>query len=111
MDASAELLSAIQEIRDLVRLMAGPAIAERDQKSRTELKRVVGNSAAKAKAVFLMDGSRTQATIQKETAIHQGQLSAFVKQLNAGKLLSGDGKQPKLSIPIPANFFEGGADQ
>lgn len=110
MDTSADLLSAIQEIRDLVRLMAEPAIAQRDEKLRAELKRVVGNSAPKAKAVFLMDGSRNQAAIQKETGINQGGLSTFVKQLNASKLLSGDGKQPKLSISIPTNFFEGETD-
>ncbi|MBZ5664440.1 MAG: hypothetical protein LAO30_07520 [Acidobacteriia bacterium] len=108
-DTSVELLSAIQEIRDLVRIMAEPAIAEHDKKARTELRRVVGSSGSKAKAVFFMDGSRTQAAIQKVTGINQGHLSTLVKQLNASKLLAGDGKQPKLAISIPPNFFEGEA--
>jgi hypothetical protein len=102
-----QLLSAVQEIRDLVRLMAEPAIAERDRKLRAELKQLVGKSAAKSKSVFLMDGSRTQADIQRETKINQGDLSTLVKKLAASKLLSGDGKKPKLAISIPANFFEG----
>jgi hypothetical protein len=109
-DTSDELLSAIHEIRDLICIMAEPAIAEHDKKARAELRRLVGNSAKKAKAAFLMDGSRIQSVIQKETGVNQGDLSTLVKQLNASKLLSGDGKQPKLAISIPKNFFEGEAD-
>jgi hypothetical protein len=104
-----EILSAVQEIRDLVRLMAEPAIAERDQKLRGELRRIVGNSVAKSKSVLLMNGNRTQAAIHGETGINKGDLSTLVKRLKEAKLLSGDGKEPKLAIAIPANFFEGGA--
>jgi hypothetical protein len=104
-----EILIAICEIRDLVRLLAEPAIAARDEKARNELRRIVGNSAAKAKAVVLMDGSRTQRAIHRETGINEGQLSTLVKQLNAGKLLRGNGKEPTLTLSIPANFFETGA--
>jgi len=107
-DYDAELLGAVREIRDLIRLMAEPAIAERDHKARSELRRIVGNSAAKAKAVLLMDGSRTQRAILLETGINQGHLSTFVKQLKAGNLLSGDGKEPKLALSIGAKFFESG---
>ena len=103
---SAEILKAVSEIRDLVRLLAEPAIAARDQKLRSELRRIVGRSATKAKAVLLMDGSRTQRAIHRESALNEGNLSTLVKQLKLGKLLSGDGKQPKLAIAIPANFFE-----
>ena len=105
-DTSDELLSAVREIRDCVRLLAEPAIAERDEKLRSELRRIVGNSARKAKAVLLMDGSRTQSAIQRGTGINQGDLSTLVKKLNDGKLLSGDKKTPKLAISVPANFFE-----
>jgi hypothetical protein len=108
MSDSDQLLSAIQEIRDLIRLMAEPAIAERDRKLRAELKKVVGKSIPKSKSVFFMDGSRTQADIQRETKIHKGDLSTLVKKLGASKLLSGDGKKPKLAISIPAHFFESG---
>jgi hypothetical protein len=109
-DTNIELLSAIYEIRDLIRLMAEPAVAERDKKLRAELRRLVGNSAPKAKAVFLMDGTLTQAAIHKDTGFNQGNLSTLVKQLNASKLLVGDGKQPKIAISIPDNFFEGEAE-
>lgn len=105
-EASAEILSAVREIRDLLRLMAEPAIAERDRKLRSELRRIVGNGVSKAKAVMLMDGSRSQSAIQRETGINQGNLSTLVKQLNGVKLLSGDGKSPKLAISVPASFFE-----
>ena len=106
MSESDELLTAVQEIRDLIRLMAEPAIAERDQKFRAELKRIVGNSVPKSNAVLLMDGSRTQGDIQRETGVNQGNLSTLVKQLKANNLLSGDPKNPKLAITIPSNFFE-----
>ena len=108
MSEDSELLGAVQEIRDLVRLMAEPAIAERDKKLRTELKRIVGRSKVSAESVLRMDGSRTQADIQRETGMNQGSLSTLVKQLKAGKLLADDGKRPGLAIQIPRNFFESG---
>lgn len=107
-EVPSELLNAVREIRDLIRLMAEPAIAQRDKNLRAELRCIVGKSAHKAKSVLLMDGSRTQATIQKETGINQGSLSTFVKLLNESGLLVGEGKEPKLSIAIPADFFEAG---
>ena len=110
MDTTVDLLNTIQEIRDLIRIMAEPAIAEHDKKARTELRRLVGSSTKKANAVFLMDGSRIQSIIQKESGINQGHLSTLVKQLSASNLLSGDGKQPKLAISIPRNFFEDEAE-
>jgi hypothetical protein len=105
----AEILSTVREIRDLVRLLAEPAIAGRDQKLRSELRRIVGKSLPKAKAVLLMDGSRAQRAIHRETGMHEGNLSTLVKQLTSAKLLSGDGKEPKLAISVPADFFESGA--
>jgi hypothetical protein len=101
-----ELLSAICEIRDLLRLIAEPQIAARDKKQRDEVARIVGFGDAKRKAVLAMDGRRTQTEIHKQTGIHAGNLSTLVKQLGKGGLLSGDPKKPKLAISIPANFFE-----
>jgi hypothetical protein len=109
-DQDAEILITVREIRDLILLMAEPAIAERDRKLRSELKRIVGTSTRKAESVLRMDGSRTQAAIRAETAINQGDLSTLVKRLKENKLLSGDGKEPKLAIVIPTTFFEGGAE-
>jgi len=110
-DNSEELLSAIKEIRDLVRIMAEPAVAERDKKARTELRRLVGSSAKKASAVLLMDGNKIQSAIQKETHINQGDLSSLVKQLKTSKLLTDEGKQPKLMISVPKDFFEKARDE
>ena len=107
---SSEILTALNEIRDLIRLMAEPAIAERDRKLRAELRRIVGNSQPKGRAVLLMDGSRSQRAIHKEAPIHEGNLSTLVKQLKDAKLLSGDGNKPKLAISLPSNFF-GQADE
>lgn len=105
-DTSAELLGAICEIRDLVRLLAGPAIAARDQNLRDELRRIVGDSVRKGKAVLLMDGTHTQRAIHREIGIDEGQLSVLVKQLKKSGLLPSDGKELKLAISLPKNFFE-----
>ncbi|MGB8987242.1 MAG: hypothetical protein WCC37_11615 [Candidatus Sulfotelmatobacter sp.] len=109
MSEESELLRAVHEIRDLVRLMAEPAIAERDQKLRGELRRIVGSSVPKSRSVLLMDGNRTQAAIHSATGINKGDLSTLVKRLKEAKLLSGDGKEPKLAIVVPATFFESSA--
>jgi hypothetical protein len=107
MITTSEVDAAIIEMRDLLRLLAEPAIAERDRKRREEVKRIVGGSQPKSKAVMMMDGSRTQLAIRKETDINQGHLSTLVKQLGVAGLLTGDVKQPKLAIVLPASFFEG----
>lgn len=109
-DRSGEILDAIREIRDLIRLMAEPAIAERDKKLRRTLREIVGNSVPKTKAVFLMDGTRTQRVIHRESGCHEGHLSTLVKKLGEAYLLSGDSREPKLAISIPTNFFENGAE-
>jgi len=106
-DVSGELLAAVREIRDLIRLMAEPAIAERDRKLREKLREIVGRSDRVAKSVLLMNGTRNQRDIHREVGINEGQLSTIVKQLKANQLLAGDGKQPQLAISIPSNFFEG----
>jgi hypothetical protein len=111
-EPNSEILATVREIRDLLRLVAEPAIAERDRKLRIELRQIVGRSMPKAKAVLIMDGSRSQRAIHREAGINEGHLSTLVKQLVGAKLLSGDGKEPRLAISIPANFFEnGGANE
>jgi hypothetical protein len=107
---SNDLLAAIHEIRDLIRLMAEPAIAQRDKKYRNELRQIVGKSAPRAKSVLLMDGTRTQKNIIDETRIHKGELSGLVKKLKESKLVIGDGKQPQLVITIPNTFFDSDSD-
>jgi hypothetical protein len=108
-DHSTEILSTLREIRDLIQLMAEPAIATRDQTLRDELRKIVGNSKPKAKAASLMNGSRTQTDIHRESGMQQSNLSTLVKQMAERKLILGAGKKPRLAITIPANFFEKGA--
>lgn len=105
-DKYAEILSAMYEIRDLIRLMAEPAIAERDRKLRNDLRKIVGKSAPKARSVMVMDGTRTQRAIIDQTGINQGDLSALVKRLKQSKLISEDAKHPSLLISVPSNFFD-----
>ena len=97
---------AILEMRELLRLLAEPAIAERDKKRREEIRKIVGSSSPKAKSIHLMDGTRNQLAIHKETGVNQGHLSTLVKKLFEAGLLVGDAKQPKLALVLPSNFFE-----
>jgi hypothetical protein len=70
------------------------------------LRQIVGRSKPKAKAVFLMDGSRNQSAIRTQAGIDQGDLSRCVKALRDASLISKDEAQnPKLVISIPPDFF------
>lgn len=104
--ATDEQIQLLREMRDLLRVMAEPALAKRDEKLRASLIDVVGRSGAKAKAVLLMDGSRNQAAICKESGIDQGNLSRLSKALRSNELIEADEKHPKLVITVPPNFFE-----
>ena len=101
------LLDEIRRIRKLLELMAEPAIAQRDAKLRDELRSIVGTSVKKQKSALLMDGSRTQIQIIADTAVDKSDLSKMVTRLESAGLLSDGKKQPRLSISIPLNFFDG----
>jgi hypothetical protein len=101
-----EQVELLREMRDLLRVIAEPALAKRDEGFRAALTEIVGRSRPKAKAVLLMDGSRSQKTICKESGIDPGELSRFGKALRAKGLIKADEKDPKLSISIPPTFFE-----
>ena len=103
MGTDTELLT---EIRDLLRLIAEPALAERDRKRRALLLEAVGKSKRKADAVVLMDGTRSQAAIRKECGIDAGDLSRLVRALREAAVIGGDDKQPNTVFPIPVNFLE-----
>jgi hypothetical protein len=100
------LLEEVRTIRQLLELLAEPAIAQRDAKLREELRKIVGSSAKKQQSVLLMDGTRTQKQIFEATSVHQGELSTMVGKLEGAGLLLGVKKQPKLAISIPSKFFE-----
>ncbi|MCC6679680.1 MAG: hypothetical protein IT445_02150 [Phycisphaeraceae bacterium] len=101
-------IELLTEIRDLLHVMAEPALAKRDEKLRNALRTVVGRSKKKAAAVVLMDGLNSQAAIVKKSKIDQGDLSRLVKALAKKSLIASNEKQPKLCITIPPNFFEQG---
>lgn len=106
-EESSQMLRILTEMRDLLRLMAEPAIAERDKKLRIALRSLAGAPTSKsAQAILLMDGTRVQARIVDECGISKGNLSVLVTKLREAGLLTDDPKQPQLAITIPANFFE-----
>jgi hypothetical protein len=93
-------------MRDLLLVMAEPALAERDKKRRAALLEVVGKSKGKARVVSLMDGSRSQAELHKESGMDKGGVSRLVKALRTKELIKADDKHPELVITVPPNFFE-----
>jgi hypothetical protein len=94
------------EIRDLLRLIAEPALAKRDERLRTSLQQIIGKSKQKGEAVVLMDGTRSQATIRKDCGIDVGNLSRLVKALRGAGLIGPDDKHPKLVFPVPSNLAD-----
>jgi hypothetical protein len=100
-----EQTELLREMRDLLLVMAEPALAKRDEKLRSALKAIVGSSKPRAKAVFLMDGTRSQTAIKNESGMDAGGLSRCVKALRENSLLSKE-ENPRLVIAIPPNFFE-----
>lgn len=97
----------LREIRDLLLVMAEPALAKRDERLREAIREIAGKSKVRAKAIMLMDGSRAQSVIIRESGIDAGALSRCVKALRTASLIGkGDDKHPKLVITIPPNFFE-----
>lgn len=97
-------LELLIEIRDLLRLLAEPQLAERDRKWRDELRKIVGKGEKNIKAVLLMDGSRNQSTIAKEIPMDVGQLSKLVKSLRAASLLT-ENENPEVVIPVSESIF------
>jgi len=104
--AMSQEIDLLTEIRDLLQVIAEPALATRDTKLRLSLRAAVGGSPKRAKVAFLMDGTHSQADLVKATCIDQGNLSRFVKTLARSKLVSVDQKKPKLLVSVPASFFD-----
>lgn len=109
-DDDSESLELLRKIHGLLELLAEDKIAQRDAKQRAALRQLAGASLPKQKSILLMDGSRTQADIRRETSTNQGNLSTLVSALQKAGLLYGDSKEPNLAISIPINFFESHAD-
>jgi DNA-binding MarR family transcriptional regulator len=104
-------IELMTEIRDLLLLLAEPALAQRDQKFRDALRKIVGKGQKNVAAVFLMNGSLSQSAIAKQAQIDQGQLSRLIKSLAKESLIAADEKHPKLVVAIPVNFFENAVKQ
>src|ERR1043166_1305590 len=100
-------IELLTEIRDLLQVMAEPALAERDKKMRASLRTVVGTGAKKAAAALLMDGTRSQSAIARESGLDQSNVSRLMKALAAAQLISADEKHPRLLVKVPPTFFDG----
>lgn len=101
-----EQTELLREMRDLLLVIAEPALAKREEKLRESLAKIVGKSKITAKAVLLMDGSRSQTVVKTESGIDASQLSRCVRSLREASLIGKDDKHPKLVIAIPINLFD-----
>ena len=101
-----EQTELLREMCHLLRVIAEPQLAKRDEKLRASLLEAVGKSKLGANAVYLMDGTRSQSEIGKESGIDLGTLSRLTKALRAKELLALDDRRPKLVIAIPPTFFD-----
>ena len=73
---------------------------------RAALLEVIGSSKKKAEVVLLMNGSKSQADLHKESGMDRGNVSRLVTALREKQLIKADDKHPELVIAIPSNFFE-----
>lgn len=106
-DEQTELL---REVRDLLRVIAEPALAERDKKIRRALREVVGRSKQKANAVLLMTGKRSQSELRSAAGMDSGNLSRLVGALRDKGLIKSDERHPELVVAVPFNFFDESED-
>lgn len=96
----------LMEIRDLLQVMAEPMLEKRHKKFRDGIRDVVGKKQTARIAVLLMDGTRSQAAISKESGMDAGQLNRLVKELQHKSLCAMEGKHPKLAGRLPSDFWE-----
>jgi len=101
-----EQTELLREMCHLLRVIAEHQLALRDELLRASLLESVGKGKATAKAAHLMDGTRNQTAICKESGIDAGALSRLTKDLRARGLIAPEEKNPKLIITIPPTFFD-----
>ena len=102
----AEDTELLREIRDLLLLIAEPALSQRDERLRGALLKIVGQSSQRAEAVAMMDGTRSQATIRTDCGMDKGNFSRFLKSLREQKLIGPDDGNPKLTFPAPPSLID-----
>jgi hypothetical protein len=102
-----QVLKVLQEMRDLLQLIAEPQIAVRDRRQRDSLRGIAGKGEKTRKAVLLMDGSRKQKDIASSVPMSPGQLSDLVKELRANNLVCDGVIGPKITIHVTKASLEG----
>jgi hypothetical protein len=60
---------------------------------------------------MLLDGSRSQAAIAKESGLDGGDLSRLVKALAGAGVVSTAEKFPRILVKLPSTFFDGDEDE
>lgn len=101
-----EVKQILLEIRDYLKVLAGPQLAERDREGRQKIVDLAGKSVKRRATILAVDGVRSRADIQKAVGIDQGDLSRFVSELKAASLLVEEGRIPRLAVTVDAGMFK-----
>lgn len=101
--------SLLVEIRDLLKVMAGPELAKRDAHKLTKLRAIAGSGAKKRAAILKMDGTRTRKQIIDEAEIGKSLLSDLISELKASDLVEEQNSTPVIRCVVTeALLSEGG---
>jgi len=101
-----EQTEILREMRDLLRVLAEPALAARDKTRRAALIEIVGTSKKRVAVIVAMDGKKSQADLAKTAGINSSNVSRLVGELREHQLIKGDDRYPELTISIPDDFFD-----
>lgn len=96
----------LEEIRDLLKLIAEPQIRERERVGREMVRQIVGKSMKRRAAVLLIDGIRTRVQVQKEASIDQGDMSRLIAALVRAGVVTERDKVPQLKVDLDQSILE-----
>lgn len=103
--AETDSIRLLEEIRDLLKLMATPQLMERIRDDRTLIRQQVGKSSKRRAAVLLIDGIRTRAQVQRDAKIDQGDLSRLITALKRAEVVNEEEGVPTLRVEVDEAMF------
>lgn len=111
MEYNEKIVNLLTEIRELLRIIAEPQLAERDRQGRATIVKIVGRSQKRKSAVLLIDAVRTRADIQKLSEIDPGDLSRFMSELKEAQLCEEQSRVPRLRVSVDEKMFDQKGEQ
>jgi len=100
------ITTLLTDIRDLLLLIAEPAIAKRDSGLRASIREAVGTGVKRQAASLLMNGKLTRKEIQAQSTIDQSGISRLVSELIEKGLALEEDSRPCLVCQLPSDFYK-----